>query len=230
MRDVQQARAGSQNAARTWRNRQHLLAAQQLRSVQSRHRLPERWQACISDGAGNYCMRTCESDTGCLTASACQDKGGKKVCFPLAGSCKGDGQLCAPCTIDNDCASKLCLRDQNNLTEERFCAGIADTPKCIANPCLRANNGKDCESGVCIPTSATEGDCAAAPTKDRAADAGAGPDGSVLPLESCRGANVPKDAQRLCIEANAKAYCVGLKELPEQGGYYLGCFSRVPKP
>jgi hypothetical protein len=187
-------------------------------------------QACVSDGAGNYCMRTCESDTGCLTASSCQDKGGQKVCFPISGSCKGDGQLCAPCTIDNDCASKLCVRDPNNLTEERFCAGVAETAKCVYLPCLMANGGADCESGKCIQTSATEGVCAAAPTKDRAADAGVTPDGSVLPLESCRGTNVPKDAYRFCTEGTASAYCISLKELPDQGGLYRACYSRVPKP
>jgi hypothetical protein len=192
-------------------------------------------QSCVSDGTAKYCMRQCDADDTCAQSATCQDKGGTKVCFPTSGKCKGDGLLCAPCTVDKDCASGLCTSDPSNYSDEKYCAGEADIAPCVYDECHVKNNGSDCESGWCLQNdNAGNGVCAAAPTKDRAADAGVRLDDAGAPLPpvvaSCRGAKVPKGAYPFCIGGamGSKSYCVSWEQLPG-GGQFWGCYSRARK-
>jgi hypothetical protein len=208
-------------------------------------------QRCVKDRSGvPSCMKVCAANGECLRDHACnvEQPDGAKVCFPIGGACKGDGTICSRCGSDDDCATKLCLADP--LTDERNCAGSAEATKCSFVACRIVNGtpqNTDCESGWCIRDTATTGVCAAGTAIGKAdastdastaaasdageperSDAGSdfdGGDAGPVAPESCRGANVPKGAFRVCTQATKNAYCVGLKQLPS-GGSYPGCFSR----
>lgn len=81
-------------------------------------------QHCVADTGGTtYCAPECDSDQSCHNEAKCVDPGGlgTKVCFPRAGVCVGDGQLCSPCRNDKDCGDDgVCVKGQ--YTTEHTCA------------------------------------------------------------------------------------------------------------
>lgn len=93
---------------------------------------------CIDDdGGAKFCATACENNTNCPLDAACAFPAddGTKLCYPRAGTCKGDGSMCSPCRSDADCPDGLCLRGGYNT--ERFCSvtspsGCADKTDCPA--------------------------------------------------------------------------------------------------
>lgn len=93
---------------------------------------------CIDDdGGAKFCAAACENNTNCPLDASCAVAAddGTKLCYPRAGTCKGDGSMCSPCRSDADCPDGLCLRGAYNT--ERFCSvtspsGCADKTDCPA--------------------------------------------------------------------------------------------------
>jgi len=78
---------------------------------------------CVPDAKGQgFCAPECGKTANCNNESECKDPGiGTNICFPLAGSCVGDGSLCSPCRNDGDCgADGVCIKGQ--YTTEKTCA------------------------------------------------------------------------------------------------------------
>jgi hypothetical protein len=86
-------------------------------------------QHCVGDMGGNpFCSPECDNSQGCPNEAKCIDPGdlGKKICFPRAGACVGDGSLCSPCRNDKDCGDDgACVKGQ--YTTERTCAKKSTT-------------------------------------------------------------------------------------------------------
>lgn len=96
-------------------------------------------QRCITDDDGvGFCTQECDQAGACGRPDArCSDVGGIKVCYPRAGRCKGNGELCSPCRSDADCPQGTCVTGEK--TNEKSC-----TVKSPA-PCkLDDANGKAC--------------------------------------------------------------------------------------
>lgn len=159
-------------------------------------------QACVSDGTAKYCMRTCEGDQSCPSASACQDKEGKNVCFPIGGKCKGTGKFCEPCMFDGDCESKVCFRDGNNYTDEAYCLGTA------------------------------AGRCPEPPSKDAGTDPDAEVPDAGPAVDPCAGFTLPPGAQMFCSKGKESDYCISAKPLNAKSpdnGLIGACYTRNTK-
>ncbi len=106
---------------------------------------------CVPDSSGTtkFCTEECSSTTGCRPDATCQANdaaGGAQICFPRAGTCKGDGSLCSPCYSDADCPNGFC--GEQTYTHERFCTVKSDVPCAVVNGKLQANCPKPNQAGV----------------------------------------------------------------------------------
>jgi hypothetical protein len=101
-------------------------------------------QHCIADGSGTtFCSPECTSDSNCEDEAKCETSPSttSKICFPRAGSCVGDGMLCAPCRSDVDskraagCACSRTIRKKSSApSRPARCATRRPTP--TATLCL----------------------------------------------------------------------------------------------
>ena len=96
-------------------------------------------QYCVADDSGTkFCTSECQGDGNCRLDATCVEDGGRNVCKPRAGTCKGDGSFCSPCYADGDCqGDSVCLL--GSYSRERFCA-----PK-SASPCKETASGVTAE-------------------------------------------------------------------------------------
>jgi hypothetical protein len=108
--------------------------------------LDNRPQHCIQDASGAFfCTPECDANANCPNEARCADAGvvdaegnPKKVCYPRATVCVGDGSLCSPCRADSDCGEDgICVKGE--YTTERACAkkaadGCESCPKRIESP------------------------------------------------------------------------------------------------
>jgi hypothetical protein len=100
-----------------------------------------RPQHCIQDANGaSFCTPECEANANCPNEARCADAGvvdeegnPKKVCYPRATVCVGDGSLCSPCRADSDCGEDgICIKGE--YTTERACAKKAPSGACDSCP------------------------------------------------------------------------------------------------
>lgn len=94
-------------------------------------------QHCVDDVAdGRFCAPECDTSQACLNEAYCGDVGGVKVCYPRAKVCVGDGALCAPCSVDDDCAEGVCAK--GSFTTEKACtkkvSSCEECPKTLESP------------------------------------------------------------------------------------------------
>lgn len=93
-------------------------------------------QHCLpgDDGAG-FCSPECETNKNCNKEARCvemiglEDAEGNtvKACYPRAGTCVGDGNLCSPCRSDKDCGEDgACVKGE--FTTEKSCAKLSAIP------------------------------------------------------------------------------------------------------
>lgn len=82
---------------------------------------------CIEDQSGvSFCSPKCVKDDpeSCSAGDYCKKVGTgfeEYFCYPMFGTCRGDGTHCTPCQSDNDCA-KGHQCHENPYTHERYCA------------------------------------------------------------------------------------------------------------
>ncbi len=103
-------------------------------------------QHCVSadgaEGSEKICAAECTSDRNCNLDGRCATIAGAAapVCLPRAGTCRGNGELCAPCRNDADCPDGYCI--EAGISSERFCTvkskqpcsdGVADCPAGLAD-------------------------------------------------------------------------------------------------
>ena len=111
---------------------------------------------CVPDDNGvKSCMSTCDRDSACPKDAFCT--GGQSdvnVCYPYAGVCKGDGDLCSPCRSDVDCKDGGVCFDALPNSTERFCTKKLDactlaacgTPAATKNVgCLIQGTSAECK-------------------------------------------------------------------------------------
>lgn len=99
-------------------------------------------QVCAFAGAPDaFCTLPCSRDTECAVDAACIDIGGKNMCYPNAGTCLGDGNLCSPCRSDTDCKAGggICA-SSSAYTTEKFCT-VPSPSKCKSKDCPAAPPG-----------------------------------------------------------------------------------------
>lgn len=87
---------------------------------------------CIEDEVGTtFCTYPCGKDDldGCGAGNFCNKVGiglEDYFCYPMFGTCKGDGSHCTPCQNSDDCL-KGHLCHENPMTFERYCAKVCQT-------------------------------------------------------------------------------------------------------
>lgn len=87
---------------------------------------------CITDAGGQkFCTHTCKKDDAesCGGANFCKKFGlglEDYYCYPMFGTCKGDGTHCTPCQADGDCL-KGHECHENTTTYEMYCAKVCQT-------------------------------------------------------------------------------------------------------
>ncbi len=87
---------------------------------------------CIEDEAGaTFCTYPCSKDDpeGCGAGNFCNKIGlglEDYFCFPMFGTCKGDGSHCTPCQTTDDCLKGHNCHE-NPTTFEKYCAKICQT-------------------------------------------------------------------------------------------------------
>ncbi|MBM4352291.1 MAG: hypothetical protein FJ109_00625 [Deltaproteobacteria bacterium] len=87
---------------------------------------------CVADEDGQkFCTHTCKKDDAesCGGANFCKKVGlglEDYYCYPMFGTCKGDGTLCTPCQEDGDCL-KGHECHENSTTHEMYCAKVCQT-------------------------------------------------------------------------------------------------------
>ncbi len=86
--------------------------------------------ASTGDGV-SLCTTECANDGNCNPDATCTDGAGTTVCMPRAGTCKGDGTLCAPCRSDVDCPKGYCIYDA--YSHERYCSVASKTPCSVSS-------------------------------------------------------------------------------------------------
>jgi hypothetical protein len=104
-------------------------------------------QHCVSanDGVTMFCTPECEATKNCQKDAKCVAfDGGYQACFPRAGTCVGDGTICAPCRSDADCKDGACVKGQ--YTEERSCAIRSK------KPCTLPDKGPQTAANYDCPT------------------------------------------------------------------------------
>jgi hypothetical protein len=88
-------------------------------------------------GAEKMCAAECGSDKNCNLDNKCVTTAeGPQVCVPRAGTCKGDGNFCSPCSSDKDCKNGFCTTA--DYSTERFCTFKSTTPCTVVNNTLQA--------------------------------------------------------------------------------------------
>ena len=87
-------------------------------------------QQCIQQGGGRSCLKPCSAgSTECPRFATCTPLAGGHFCVHKAGSCQGNGGLCAPCTATSHCkAGGLCLTFSS--TGESFCGTLCAGGAC----------------------------------------------------------------------------------------------------
>jgi hypothetical protein len=106
------------------------------------------------EGEGSFCTQPCTRDSNCPLDAQCAQRVDRassgttdeKVCTPNAGTCKGDGSLCAPCESDADCTNGVCA--QASYSTERFCTVRSEVP-CTVDGSGRLN--ARCPGASAIP-------------------------------------------------------------------------------
>jgi hypothetical protein len=120
---------------------------------------------CIADDLGNkFCSQQCrlEGDT-CPMDSTCTDIGGGVLqCLPdyTGHRCVGDGELCSPCEVDQDCTGGgQCIEDY--YTHFTFCSVPCSDPSCPAPLSFYCNEDNQCRprKGSCSEPSGGQGLC-----------------------------------------------------------------------
>jgi len=87
---------------------------------------------CIEDKHGiTFCSYPCGKDDpeSCEAGNFCNKVGAgieDYYCYPMFGSCKGDGSHCTPCQTDDDCLKGHNCHE-NPYTFERYCAKVCAT-------------------------------------------------------------------------------------------------------
>jgi len=87
---------------------------------------------CMEDEAGgSFCANKCTLDDqgACPPGHYCKKSGTgieDYYCYPLFGTCRGDGSHCTPCQGDVDCQKGL-ICHTNETTAESYCATICQT-------------------------------------------------------------------------------------------------------
>jgi len=87
---------------------------------------------CVTDENGQkFCTHTCKKDDAesCGGANFCKKIGlglEDYYCYPMFGTCKGDGTHCTPCQADGDCL-KGHECHENPTTHEMYCARVCQT-------------------------------------------------------------------------------------------------------
>ncbi len=93
-----------------------------------------------------FCAPECQNNGNCQKDAQCVAVDDHNVCYPRAGVCKGDGQLCAPCYSDDDCPNGACV--QSPYTRERYCGVQSGKPCAIVNNALVADCPKSNEASA----------------------------------------------------------------------------------
>ncbi len=81
------------------------------------------------DDGVKFCTTTCSNDGNCDKDAKCDTDNG--VCKPRAGTCKGDGSLCAPCYSDKDCPQGVCAVQE--YSGEHYCTVKSTSPCTVSN-------------------------------------------------------------------------------------------------
>ena len=87
-------------------------------------------QVCVADANNQgICTKPCSKNTNCNDEAACVDVGlESNVCYPIAGVCVGDGNLCSPCRSDSDCTAGGGACVQSRYSTERSCTVASKKP------------------------------------------------------------------------------------------------------
>lgn len=80
-------------------------------------------QFCVPGANGDgLCTKACTKDTNCADEATCRDFGDdRKLCYPNAEVCVGDGNLCSPCRSDADCAAGGGACVKSRYSTEKTC-------------------------------------------------------------------------------------------------------------
>jgi hypothetical protein len=129
---------------------------------------PTDFPTCIPGADGTlYCSKACGRDEDCPGSAqmaywmTCQVSLGATpagyYCTHRYGSCNGDGQVCAPCRSQSDCAAGLtCI--ENDASLERFCTKQCTTDAECTSPHPAACDNKTTAANY--PTNYCTGDTA----------------------------------------------------------------------
>ncbi len=106
---------------------------------------------CVQSGIERFCSRPCTvGKTECKRFATCEAQpDGAGACVHKAGSCLGDGSLCQPCNVDEQCDGK-CLT--YTFSQESFCASACGAGCPTGYKCSTAN-------GMCLPASTKSPTC-----------------------------------------------------------------------
>jgi len=94
-------------------------------------------------------------DELCTDDAECKAQGASYICAPVACSCSGPANTCAPgCTSDAECAAHLEC-DATNRCSAKSCSGDGDCPanySCADGACARRPCVTDvqCDDGYCV--------------------------------------------------------------------------------
>ena len=113
---------------------------------------------CLTSTSGEkFCAIPCDPEANsCDAGNVCRNTEHGPFCFPIYGSCVGDGKQCSPCSPAHPCTKNfVCLTSY--YTKESFCAkyceGIEDCSENMA--CANIGEGFAClpsEGGQTLPT------------------------------------------------------------------------------
>ena len=109
---------------------------------------PRDTPLCVptTDGTAHYCTKTCNSTNDCggltntaLTCAPTTSTGGVQTnaCLHRYGACVGEGNICDPCLVNEDCAKSHSVCLLNPGTGEGFC-----TKRCTSDTGCSSLAGK----------------------------------------------------------------------------------------
>jgi thiol-disulfide isomerase/thioredoxin len=116
---------------------------------------------CVQQGKEKFCTLPChQGSTECPRFAKCADVGGGSYqCEHKAGTCAGDGSLCQPCQVGQDCSpGSVCLILQS---KETFCGSNCASASCPGGyVCQSVGTYKQCKPDngnppFCVPLSPT---------------------------------------------------------------------------